>query len=614
MKNAAIYIVGALVAVAGIAACTALLSDQGGVIQHEPIAPQDPSITEMPTASSIVVGEPITESILNGGFSVPGVLRLIDDGQMPSAPGAINIGWEFTPNDMTRYNVITGTVTVAVFEYKLTFAENGGFEINDIYFNSSYTLSERLITAKNDYHFDDWGTTNNIADRISYPFTVSSTTTLCAQYTFHTAEKIRYGTIRNSNGPDEAYASAVWGSNGIPEKPLGLNPFDPPISGSISGEVVIADLHNGLRVTDVASFDHTNITGIVFPNYIEEIGKFQQCRSLGPELTIPKGVVKIGNNAFDNCWSLEKVEFENGEGFIELGDFLFYQSGLKEITLHRMTYVPWWAFGFCYIQTVSIPAEVTIIGQNAFTGCASLREIILEGNKITKIDNLAFDSCAITTLSLPPGAIIAPDAFRYCTDLEDLVITDEQIIQIAKGLHESYIGPADNFTVRIERNSIYGGLNFEGEYQANTETIDLKFEKVSIYVLNALIHEFFHHYQYVLMYGVGSEDFYSVPVYVSNYSRYGIIFENPYMIVANDRILYTEANPSMGYLYEHTVQSCMSAGGAYVLVDNDRLDRWKQPYIDLLPDNSNWSDYWNQPLEKDVRFFAAWFTGDLYGG
>ena len=604
MKTSTVIIIGISLLIAGLAAYAILSSDPDA--PEEPPVPSDPLVLFSPAINDMLVGQSTAECVLTGMFSVPGDLRLTDDERTFGSHGVTECNWEFTPDDLVNYNIMTGTITINVFQFKLTFDENGGFELDDVYFNGTYTLANKLLTAKNEYRFNGWSLMDNIL--ITYPYVVSNTIELHAQYSYHTPEKIKYAVIYDNGAPtEEAGASANWGNHGIPERPPGHRPFDPPVEGSISGEVIIADMYDGMFVTRVTNFGHTNITGIVFSNYVEEIGEFIQCRSLGPELIIPNTVKEIYDRAFDNCISLERVEFEDGDDFIKIGENIFYQSGLEEVVLKRVTEIPSWAFGFCDIQTITIPADVTSIGLAAFSG-SDLREIIWEGDKLKSVGALAFAACPLTNISFPESTYVAPDAFRSSKYMEKINITDAQITQIAKELHESYIGPADDLVVNIERDAKYGGMNYEGEYIANTETINLKFEHFSIYALDALIHEFFHHYQYVLTYGVGSEDFNTVPVQVYRYSRYSIIFENPYIIVANKEVLFDESFPSMGYLYENAVDVCIYQGISYVLIDEDILNEWRQPYIPLLPDESNWDDYWNQPFEADARAFSSWFT------
>ena len=49
-----------------------------------------------------------------------------------------------------------------------------------------------------------------------------------------------------------------------------------------------------------------------------------------------------------------------------------------------------------------------------------------------------------------------------------------------------------------------------------------------------------------------------------------------------------------------------------VLIDQYTLNDWRQPYIELEEDKSNFDEYWNQLLEVDARGFASWFTGVVY--
>jgi len=609
VNKAIAAVIGVLAIVAaGSAAFIMLPQDPVGPTEPgEPTLPQDPLVISAPVASNILVGQANTESTLTGEFSVPGDLNFTGIIFISYGPGTAECDWEFVPDDLTLYNKLTGKVTVHIFESKIIFNENGGFELDDIYFNGTYILSERLITAKNEYRFDDWSTIDGTASFITYPFTVSATTNLYAQYTYHTAEKVSYAMIYSSGTPTgKILAGALWGSNGIPEKPYALRPWDPPVAGSIAGEVVIADMYDGMPVTRVGNFGHTNITGIVFPNFIEFIGSFEACSSLGPELVIPNTVKEIRSEAFQNCSSLERVIFEDGDGFINLGSIIFYESGLKEVHLHRVDTITSWMFAYCKIEEVFIPAEVTVIQSFAFAGSPLKKVTIEEDSRLTSISNCAFARCLIDEISVPAAAHVAPDAFRGCSSLMKINITDEQINNIAKELHDAYIGPADDFTILITRDARYGGMNFEGEYVANTETINLRFEYFSIFVLDALVHEFFHHYQYVLVYGVGSEDFNSVPVYVSKYSRYSIFIENPYIIVANKNVLFDEFHPGAGLLYEWAVNYCEGLNRRYILIDDVILDEWRQPYI--YPE-VDWDLYWDQPWEADARAFASWFSG-----
>ena len=73
-----------------------------------------PTITTLPTASSIVYGQTLASSVLTGGKgSVAGTFAWTNPTTAPTA-GADPEGVTFTPTDTTDYNTVAGTVTVTV--------------------------------------------------------------------------------------------------------------------------------------------------------------------------------------------------------------------------------------------------------------------------------------------------------------------------------------------------------------------------------------------------------------------------------------------------------------------------------------------------------------------
>jgi hypothetical protein len=573
--------------------------------------PINPTIITAPKASNIIVGETTRKSILDGEFNVTGTLVWASDEIIATSVGTIEGKWEFIPFDKIKYKKLVGIIEIKVFNYRLSFEENCGFSLDDIYFNSTYTIGKKPITAKNNYRFRDWTLNDQEEDRITYPFVASNTLTLYAIFDFHSFDKVEYINFGLDLPAIGICAIANWGKYGVIKNPY-LDFQSGPVYGSISGEVIIADMYNDLPVISVRDFHHTNITNILFPNYLKVIdtNTFLQCRSLGPELTIPNTVEYLGESAFRSCWSLYKVTFEEGDGLIDIkrGISLFYSSGLQDIVLNRIDQIPEWAFGYCNLTIITISHEIEEINRNAFYG-SGLSEIIIEGNNLKYIRENAFGALSITSISIPTITVISPDAFFYCRNLTYINIADDQIEGIAKELHSAYIGSADDFNVEITRDSNFGGMKYEAKYITNTETITLKFEFFSIFTLDALIHEFFHHYQDVLSYGVGNENFYSVYICVENYSHYFIWFQNPFYIVANDHVLYDANHPEYGYRYEEYIRRADFPGYSYVLIDQNKIYLWTHDYIALLPNESNKIQWWNQPYEKDARTFATMFSG-----
>ncbi len=160
--------------------------------------------------------------------------------------------------------------------------------------------------------------------------------------------------------------------------------------------------------------------------------------SQSKSIAIPDGVTKIGNYAFENCYSLKSVSIP---------------PSVKAIG--RL------AFNDCRsLSSVEIPQSVTEIGDNAFDSCESLSSIEIP-NSVTKIGEKAFNRCNINELSHPcltikdgiaikdgellylasqKESIVIPDgiatigekAFFYCYSLK-LVSIPQSVKEIGKG-------------------------------------------------------------------------------------------------------------------------------------------------------------------------------------
>ena len=187
------------------------------------------------------------------------------------------------------------------------------------------------------------------------------------------------------------------------------------------------------------------------------------------------GVTSIGNDAFFNCYALERVSLPaattigwNAFAYcIALENISFpivtsirdYAFGgctaLKSANLPQLTTIDGRTFAYCTaLKSISLPAVATI-GSNPFIECISLTTIILIGsgdltliedgkalvhnnttliaypsahgditlNTITTIGSNAFYRCTmLESIDLPLVEIIGPWAFDHCTALESVIL------------------------------------------------------------------------------------------------------------------------------------------------------------------------------------------------
>lgn len=79
-------------------------------------------------------------------------------------------------------------------------------------------------------------------------------------------------------------------------------------------------------------------------------------------------------------------------------------------------------------EHVVIPAEidgapVTVIGEEAFSSCIHLKEIVIP-DSVTTIEKWAFESSGLTTISIPDSVTkVDMEAFLYCTNLKEVYLS-----------------------------------------------------------------------------------------------------------------------------------------------------------------------------------------------
>lgn len=152
------------------------------------------------------------------------------------------------------------------------------------------------------------------------------------------------------------------------------------------------------------------------------------------EITIPKEIETIANQAFYKCEALKKIDFSDGVKEIKEAAFS-YCSALEEIHLSKvLTKIGKEAFYACSSLTeITLPKKLINIGEDAFGACKTLKEIKVEaGNTaFTSIDGVLFNKEKTTLLTfpfantanyqVPVGTTkIAPSAFSECNKLASI--------------------------------------------------------------------------------------------------------------------------------------------------------------------------------------------------
>lgn len=181
-------------------------------------------------------------------------------------------------------------------------------------------------------------------------------------------------------------------------------------------------------------FYKTNLKTLELPKTLKEIGECAFSLSAIEEITVPEGVVSMGEETFRGCGRLVKASlpgslkklpercFEQtynlervtlGEGMEEIDNIAFWwnpggsamTSCLKEVVLpSTMKRLGNKAFGCSGLQSVVIPENLTEYGEIPFYSCQRLSKVIMKGvPKEGKLPDRMFSGCPIETLELPEG-------------------------------------------------------------------------------------------------------------------------------------------------------------------------------------------------------------------
>lgn len=152
------------------------------------------------------------------------------------------------------------------------------------------------------------------------------------------------------------------------------------------------DIPSGvIRIGDYAFLWCESLEKIILPKSLETIGNyaFSICTSLN-NFVIPEGVISMGDNPFLACRMLKEIQVSEEQEIYEIREAaLFNKEENKLVCYPNGRYTDCYsvpegtesignaAFRDCsFLSTISIPASVVEIAENAFSGCELSRVIV----------------------------------------------------------------------------------------------------------------------------------------------------------------------------------------------------------------------------------------------
>jgi hypothetical protein len=172
----------------------------------------------------------------------------------------------------------------------------------------------------------------------------------------------------------------------------------------------------------------TTFKSIVLPTTLTSIGDyaFQSCNGL-TSIIIPAGVTSIGNYVFNGCTGLTSITIPAGVTYIGSNAFQGC-TGLTSITIPAgVTSISDYAFQSCTgLTSITIGKGVTSIGSYTFNGCTGLTNFVVDNANLTYASqaglllnkaktSLILCPTGLSAITIPAGiTAIGSNAFSGC--------------------------------------------------------------------------------------------------------------------------------------------------------------------------------------------------------
>ncbi|MBS5450048.1 MAG: leucine-rich repeat protein [Coriobacteriia bacterium] len=179
-------------------------------------------------------------------------------------------------------------------------------------------------------------------------------------------------------------------------------------------------------VTQIApfAFQNTQIKTLTLPEGLQKIGNnaFQFCREL-TGLDVPASVTSIGALAFFANNSLATLTFADDAQLTEIGDGAFAILKTAGSTDNADTRAA--------LTEVSLPASLSLLNSYAFYGQTQLGSVTFEGDTLNSVSSYAFGHCdALTRIDLPTFTSTVERIGRYAFEAD----TNLQVVTFQGGV------------------------------------------------------------------------------------------------------------------------------------------------------------------------------------
>lgn len=187
------------------------------------------------------------------------------------------------------------------------------------------------------------------------------------------------------------------------------------------GALTTVSFPSTLKEIESLAFRQSNLTEVTLPVGVKFGSSIFDISKKLAKVTIPEGVTEIGEYMFWSCEAL--TELKCPASLQKIGANAFGHTGLTSIDLAKVAEIGDYAFYYCPLTRVTIPATANTLGKGIFAGCTDLTTANFT-NGCTTVGAYMFASdYKLVNLNLPDSIqTIGDGAFEYCSKLEELTM------------------------------------------------------------------------------------------------------------------------------------------------------------------------------------------------
>ena len=331
-------------------------------------------------------------------------------------------------SDCQSISITSDLTLYAVWEkatLSVTFNANGGVGTMSAQ-SFSYDVSQKLTAntfTRTGYSFKGWATSSygDVVYSDCQSISITSNLTLYAVW-----EKGSGGS--GDNGNSETGTAILNIEYGVLKKvklngatsvviPSGVTSIGDRAFFSCSGLTRVTIPNSVTSIGDYAFGWCSGLTYVTIPNSVTNIGEyaFFSCDRL-TSVTIPASATIIGEGVFGACDNLISLTVADGNPSYKVLSGLLLSKDGKTLVATALAGLP---------DSVAIPDGVMRIGDYAFRGCSSIKNVTIP-NSVTSIGEDAFAFCTgLTSVALPNSVTnIGDEAFYYCRGLTSVMISN----------------------------------------------------------------------------------------------------------------------------------------------------------------------------------------------